>query len=247
MYNPFSLVGKTILVTGASSGIGRTVAIECARLGANIVITGRNIEKLEEVSKLISDNFCKVIPADLTNQEDFNKLIKEINGINGIVHSAGIVKALPAKFITSEFLDEVMNINFKSAVILTTRLVKEKRISKSSSIVFISSISGNLVTSTANSAYCASKAALNGIAKGLALELAPQKIRVNTIMPGIIRTELLLDIPMDEEQMALDMKKYPLGYGEPIDVAHAVIFLLSDASRWMTGSNLLLDGGYTLL
>jgi NAD(P)-dependent dehydrogenase (short-subunit alcohol dehydrogenase family) len=246
-YNPFNLDGKNILITGASSGIGRSIAIECSKMGANLIITGRNIDRLKEVSsKLESDSF-KTIIADLTNTQDLNSLCCKVDSLDGLVYSSGIVKALPLKYFNEEYFEEVMNINFKSAVFLISKLAKERRLSKSASIVFISSISGNLVTSTANAAYCASKAALNGIAKGMALELAPSKIRVNTIMPGIVKTKLLTDIPMNEEEMASDVKKYPLGYGDPIDVAHAAVYLLSDASKWMTGSNILLDGGYTLL
>ncbi len=247
MKNPFSLEGKTILITGASSGIGKAIAIECSKMGAKLVLSGRDEERLKELVSYLSSNINEVIIADLTDQDDRNTLCSKVKCLNGLVYSAGIVKALPFKYFNEKYLDDVMDINFKSAVLLASKLAKEKKFLKSSSIVFISSISGNLVTSTANAAYCASKSALNGIAKGMALELAPSGIRVNTIMPGIVRTKLLTDIPMDEEQMALDQKKYPLGYGEPIDVALAGVYLLSDASKWMTGSNILLDGGYTLL
>jgi NAD(P)-dependent dehydrogenase (short-subunit alcohol dehydrogenase family) len=247
MYNPFSLEGKTILITGASSGIGRSIALECSKLGADLIITGRNKINLEILAESLRKGSCKIISADLTKSNDLNDLCSQVDGLTGLVHSAGIVKALPFKFINENYLDEVMGINFKSAVILSSKLLKENRLKKSASIVFISSISGNLVTSTANSIYCASKAALNGIVKGMALELAFKKIRVNTIMPGIVKTELLSSIPMDEDQISCDIKRYPLGYGEAIDIALASVYLLSDASKWMTGSNILIDGGYTLL
>lgn len=247
MKNPFSLEGKTILITGASSGIGKATAIECSKMGAQLILSGRDEGRLKELVSSLSSDRNEVLIADLTDQNELNLLCSKIKCLNGLVYSAGIVKALPFKFFNEKYLNEVMDINFKSAVLLTSKLAKERKLLKSSSIVFISSISGNLVTSTANAAYCASKAALNGIVKGMALELATREIRVNTIMPGIVRTKLLTDIPMDEEQMAMDQKKYPLGYGEPIDVALAVVYLLSDASKWMTGSNILLDGGYTLL
>jgi NAD(P)-dependent dehydrogenase (short-subunit alcohol dehydrogenase family) len=246
-YNPFNLIGKNILITGASSGIGRSIAIECSKMGANLIITGRNKRRLEEVAISLSTDSFRIIIADLTNTEDLNNLCSQIDSLSGLVYSSGIIKALPFKFFDQKYIDEVMDINFKSAVLLTSKLAKDRRFLKPSSIVFISSISGNLVSSTANAAYSASKAALNGVVKGMALELAPGKIRVNTIMPGIVRTKLLSDIPMDEEQMASDIKKYPLGYGEPIDVALAAVYLLSDASKWITGSNIILDGGYTLL
>lgn len=247
MYNPFSLEGKTILITGASSGIGKAIAIECYKMGARLILSGRNEARLKELVSSLSSDRNEVLIADLTDQNELNALCSKIKCLNGLVYSAGIVKALPFKYFNEKYLNDVMDINFKSAVLLASKLAKEKKLLRSSSIVFISSISGNLVTSTANAAYCASKAALNGIVKGMALELATSGIRVNTIMPGIVRTKLLTDIPMDEEQMALDQKKYPLGYGEPIDVALAGVYLLSDASKWMTGSNILLDGGYTLL
>lgn len=247
MHNPFTLEGKTILVTGASSGIGRAIAIESFKMGAKLIITARSKERLNEVADLIKATSLNVIAADLTSIDDLNNLCLSIDTLNGVVYSSGIVRALPFKYFNEEYLDEVMDINFKSAVLLTSKLARAKKLSRAASIVFISSISGNIVTSTGNAAYCASKAAMNGVAKGMALELAPQNIRVNTIMPGIVRTKLLTDIPMSEDEMVADLKKYPLGYGEPLDIALASIYLLSDASRWMTGSNLLLDGGYTLL
>lgn len=246
-YNPFGLHGKKILVTGASSGIGRSIAIECSKMGAELIITGRDSVRLKEVASLLTPKSFISHNADLTNAEELCQLCDIIEGLDGLVYSSGIVKALPFKYFNSEYLDDIMSINLKSAILLTSKLAKEKKFLKSSSIVFISSISGNIVTSTANAAYCASKAALNGIAKGMALELAPNKIRVNTIMPGIVKTNLLTNIPMDKEQVASDMKKYPLGYGDPIDVALAAVYLLSNASKWMTGSNILIDGGYTLL
>lgn len=248
IYNPFSLEGKKILVTGASSGIGRAIAVECSKMGASVIITGRNPERLDATKSTLagSARLHRVLPCDLQNADAISDMCSRIDYVDGIVNCAGIVRVLPFKFLTSNGMDEVMTANFKGGVLVVLGLLKSKKIRKRSSIVFVSSINGNLVTSAGHSIYCASKAAINGIAKGMALELAAQRTRVNTIMPGIVQTNLLSGLPWDEVQMDADQKKYPLGYGEPEDVAMATIFLLSDASKWVTGSNLTIDGGYTL-
>ncbi len=248
MYNPFALEGKTILVTGASSGIGRTTAIECSRMGAGIVVIGRNIERLDEsFSKLEGEGHQQFL-ADLSHPEKIEELVRELPGLDGIVHCAGIAEPLPFQFLNEEKLKHVFDINFTAPTILTQQLVKIKKVKKNASIVFISSISGVYCSAIGSSAYSASKGAINGLSKGMALDLAPKSIRVNCVNPGMIQTNIYASGTIAEEQLADDMKRYPLKrYGQPEEVAYAVIYLLSDASRWVTGSNLLIDGGYTLL
>lgn len=248
MYNPFSLENKTILVTGASSGIGKAIAIECAKVGAQLVITGRNEQRLAETYEQLEGRHPDYIVADLTKKEDIEKIVTQIGLLNGLVNCAGLTIPKPFKFLQEDDIQTVMTVNFNAPLLLTQQLVKKKKIQKGSSVVFISSISGTKVSAVAESIYSASKGAVAGFCKGLALELAPQQIRVNTVTPGIIETSIFSDGAITEEQLQQNMAKYPLKrYGKPEEVAYAVVYLLSGASSWVTGSNLLIDGGYTLL
>ncbi|MBP8959648.1 MAG: SDR family oxidoreductase [Bacteroidales bacterium] len=248
MYNPFSLEGKIILVTGASSGIGRAVAIECSRMGAYLIITGRNKKRLDETFSSLEDSGHKQVIADLRIEKDIGTLLSEIDKIDGLVHCAGIVNPVPFQFVTKEKINEIFSINFNSPAILTQNIVNNKLINKGASIVFISSVSGVYCSYVAGSLYSSTKGAINGLIKGMALDLAGKSIRVNSVCPGMIETNILGDGRISEEQLEEDRKKYPLKrYGKPEEVAYAVIYLLSDASKWVTGSNILIDGGYTLL
>jgi NAD(P)-dependent dehydrogenase (short-subunit alcohol dehydrogenase family) len=248
MYNPFSLKGKTILVTGASSGIGRAVAIECSRLEAKLIITARDEGRLNETLSQMegTEHFCVI--ADLCKEDERNQLVDKTPLLDGLVNCAGIVKTLPFPFINSEALANVMDINFTAPALLSAQLIKKKHLSKGSSIVFISSNCGVWCVAPGNSMYSASKGAINGLVKNMALDLASKEIRVNSVNPGMIDTHLLDAGTITPEQLEEDKKRFPLKrYGKPEEVAHAVIYLLSDASSWVTGSHLLIDGGYTLL
>ena len=248
MYNPFSLENKTILVTGASSGIGKAIAIECSKMGAKVVVTGRNEQRLQETYGQLEGTHPAYIVADLSKKEDIETLVNQIDSLNGLVNCAGLTIPKPFKFLQEEDIQQVMTVNFNAPLLLTQLLVKKKKLQKTSSIVFISSISGTKVSYIGNSIYSASKGAINGFCKGLALELAPQQIRVNTVIPGMVETNIVSGGEVTQEQMEADKQKYPLKrYGKPEEVAYAVVYLLSDASSWVTGSNLLIDGGYTLL
>ncbi len=247
MYNPFTLEGKTILVTGASSGIGKAIAIESSKMGANVIITGRNEERLKKTYYLLKGSGHGLIVADLSVKEDIEWLHKELPVIDGLVNCAGLTIPKPFKFLSENDFKSVIGVNFEAPFILTKNIVKSKKISKGGSIVFISSISGVKVSYVAGSIYSASKGAINGLCKGLAVELAPN-IRVNTVIPGMIDTNILSGGEITDKQLEDDIQRYPLKrYGKPEEVAFAVIYLLSDAATWITGSNLLIDGGYTLL
>jgi len=248
MYNPFTLKEKTIFVTGASSGIGKAIAIECSNMGAKVIISGRNEVRLKEtLSNLKGDNHEYII-ADLSIKEDLQTLYKGLPVIDGLVNCAGLTKVAPFPFATRDSFEEVMNVNFFAPTELTRLLVKSKKISKKGSIVFISSVSGVYCSAVASSIYSSSKGAVNGLVKGVALDLAPKGIRVNSVNPGMIDTDIFSGSAITQEQLNEDMKRYPLGrYGKPEEVAYAVIYLLSDASSWTTGSNILIDGGYTLI
>ncbi|MCX6272526.1 MAG: SDR family NAD(P)-dependent oxidoreductase [Bacteroidetes bacterium] len=248
--NPFSLEGKTILVTGASSGIGRATAIESSKMGAKVIITGRDETRLSETYSSLNTKHGDhlKINADLRNTGDISELVDKLPALNGIVHCAGIVKPLPIKFATKEQIDYIFGINFNASVIVSQQLIKNKKILKNASIVFMSSISSSFVSYGGGALYTATKAALNGLAKGMAIDLAAQGIRVNCICPGMIETNIMNEGIITNDQLNEDAKKYPLGrYGKPEEVAYAAIYLLSDASQWITGSNLLIDGGFTLL
>jgi NAD(P)-dependent dehydrogenase (short-subunit alcohol dehydrogenase family) len=246
--NPFSLENKTIFVTGASSGIGRAIAIECSKMGATVIITGRNVERLNETFyQLEGSNHLQVI-ADLQIVEQTAKLIEQLPLLDGVVHSAGIVTTLPFQFITQEKLDNIFSINFMNPTLLCQQLLKQKKINKGASIVWISSIAGTLCSSPGSSMYSASKGAINGIIKGMAIDLAPKGIRVNSINPGVIETDFFSKGVITKEQIQEEVKKYPLKrYGKPEEVGYGTVYLLSNASAWITGSHLLIDGGYTLL
>jgi NAD(P)-dependent dehydrogenase (short-subunit alcohol dehydrogenase family) len=248
MHNPFTLGGKTILVTGASSGIGKAIAIESSKMGANVIITGRNEERLKKTYYLLKGNGHGLIVADLSVKEDIERLHKELPVIDGLVNCAGLTKVAPFSFATRDSFEEVMNVNFFAPTELTRLMVKTKKIRKGASIVFISSVSGVYCSAVASAIYSSSKGAVNGLVKGIALDLAPKGIRVNSVNPGMIDTDIFTGSAITDEQLKTDMLRYPLGrYGKPEEVAYAVIYLLSDAATWITGSNLLIDGGYTLL
>lgn len=251
MYNPFSLEGKSILVTGASSGIGRGIAIECSKMGARLVLNGRNQERLNQTLSQLEGGEHVVIAADLSNQDGIDKLVNECPSINGYVHSAGIPKICSVKHIDRSLIEEIVNVNEISPILLTSALLKKKKLQKKSSIVYIASISGVCVSNVGEAPYSTTKGGLSGFTKGAAFELAAQGTRVNTICPGLVPTEILTlsnEMFSEEQLKETTQGKYPLKrYGKVEDIAHGAIYLLSDASTWVTGINLIIDGGYTLL
>lgn len=242
-FNPFTLVGKTILVTGASSGIGKGIAIACSRMGATLILTGRNEERLEATFQELAGNGHLIVAADLSCNSGIKFLISQLPSLSGVVYCAGIGQRKPCKMVTEEDVDEVMNINFKSNVLLQAGLLQSKKIDKASSIVFIASKAAS-TPSVGNSVYSASKGAIVSYAKCLALELAPRQIRVNCICPAMVWTDLIFKGGLTEEDLEKAQLQYPLKrYGTPEDVANLAIYLLSDASSWMTGSCIDLTGG----
>ena len=245
-YNPFSLEGKTILVTGASSGIGRQTAIECSKMGAKVVVCGRNQERLNETLSSMDGEGHISFAGDLIDENIIKQLVQDIPNIDGALFAAGRGLAIPFLFATREKFDDVFNINFFSNIELLRVLAKKKKFNSYSSAVFIVSIGGTGRFTPGNSVYGAAKAALNSMIHYCAIELAPKKIRVNGICPGMIDTPLIHRGTISEEQLKTDAENYPLKrYGTPEDVAKGAIYLLSDASSWVTGHSLVIDGGIT--
>ena len=246
MINPFSLEGKTILVTGASSGIGRSIAIRCSQMGAKIIASGRSQERLEETVSALEGIEHRAIVADLVSINDVEKLVSSIDKLDGVVLSAGKGMMVPFLFADQEKFNDIFNINFFSPVQLLRRLVKNKKLNQQSSVVFIVSIGGTGRFTVANGVYGSSKAALNAMIHYCAQELASKRIRVNGICPGMVETPLIHSGRLTEEQHKADMEEYPLKrYGTPEDIANGAIYLLSGASSWVTGHSLVIDGGIT--
>lgn len=242
-FNPFSLAGKTVLVTGASSGIGRATAVQCSRMGAKIVLTGRNAQRLQETMEMLDGDGHLCFSADLTSENEIASMVCGLPALDGVVHCAGIGQRKPCKSITAEDISAVMNINFNAAVLLQGSLLTNRKINKSASIVFISSRTADIPT-VANSIYSASKAAIKTYARCLADELAPRGIRVNSICPAMVWTDFIISEGVTTEELEEEEKKYPLKrYGRPEDIANLAIYLLSDAASWMTGSSLDITGG----
>jgi len=248
MSTPFHLNNKTILVTGASSGIGRQVAISCSAMGAKVIITGRDKKRLAETYSLLQGEGHSQFTCDLMDENQRSQMLDRISSVDGFVHSAGVVLPVPVKFIAEKHLREVMGINFESAVLSVARLLKNKKLNDKASLVFFSSISVSYPYA-GGSLYSASKGAIEAYSKNLAIEILPKKMRSNVIVPAMVKT------PLYEETKNQSMyrnpeeyeSKYPLGIGEPEDVANAAVYLLSDASKWVTGINLTLDGGFSIV
>lgn len=245
MINLFSLKEKNILVTGASSGIGKAISIHSASQGAFLKILARNSERLNStLDCLVENDNHKAICCDLSSISDLDRLVDQIVPLDGLVLNAGSVKLAPIAFINDETIDDLFEINIQSSVRLVQRLVKKRKLKKGASIVFISSIATQKAT-IGNAVYNATKGAVNSFVKSLALELAKKKIRANAILPGFVPTNIMNNsVPTD---LDLHLKNYPLGrFGKPEDIAFLVIYLLSNKSNWMTGTLINLDGGFSL-
>ena len=246
MYNPYTLEGKKILITGASSGIGRAVAVECSKAGACVIITGRNKERLDETMKLLSGSGHEMIASDFTSPDDVEQLLNDICTLDGFVGNAGYTRSIPVEFTEKEELQNIFNVNAQVNMMLVAGMLRNKKLRKGASLVFTSSISGNFVAYKGGSMYAAYKAAISGYVKAAAIELARRKIRVNAVCPGMVDTHVMGD-EFIEEQLKEDARRYPLKrYGKPEEVAYGIMFLLSDAASFITGTNLIIDGGYTV-
>lgn len=245
MYNPFSLEGKTILVTGASSGIGKATAIECSKHGATMLLLGRNLERLNQTMEECDGTGHAIIQFDLSDIDNIHKLLDILPVIDGVVHSAGINTKYLVKNLNRVKIEELMHTNYYAPALITQLLLKNKKFGKKASMVFISSISASYA-SVSNALYSSSKAALNAFVRCLAMEIAPRGMRANVIQPGVIETPILKAYALTDEMQ--DFKNScPLGHpGEPSDIALGCVYLLSNASKFTTGSIMTIDGGLTL-
>lgn len=250
-YNPFSLENKTILITGASSGIGKQCAIDCSKMGAHVVLIGRNKERLDDTFSQLEGEGHLLVAFDLTESEKIKEMVagvvSAVGPIHGVLHCAGISETLPLKLMKTELLDKFFRNNVYSAIELTRELCSVKNVAKDgASIVFFSSIMG-CVGESGKSLYSMTKGALIAATRSLACEYAKKRIRFNCVSPGAILTPINANLPhmVDPEKKQALADKHLLGLGECADISNACIYLLSDASKWVTGQNLIVDGGYT--
>ena len=247
-YNPFSLTGKTILVTGAASGIGKATAVSCSKMGAKVIAV---VHKTDDVTPILSEleGFGhQAFALELSDRNSWDAFLDADFVLDGIAGCAGIADMNPFAFISQDEIDTVFGVNFTGPVMMVKALLKKKKLNKGASIVFVSSIDGPKVVHPGNSVYSASKSALVGMSRCMAVDLAPKKIRVNCILPGTTDTPMIRTTNVTEEELQENAKKFPLKrFGTPEDMANAIIYLLSDASSFVTGTELVVDGGYSIL
>lgn len=246
MYNPYSLEGKTILITGAASGIGKETAIESSKMGAKIVAVDLNADGLNALAPQLEGEGHLTFDGNLCNDEFLKLLAENAPVLNGVFLCAGVSDTTLVKFLTEEKIDRVFNINVKAPVMMLKYLLKKKKVADGGSLVWMSSYGAEKVEPGLG-IYAASKSAVNGFMRAYAKELIGKKIRSNSIMPMMIKTELISTLTtISEEDWKKQEAMYPLGFGAPQDVARVAIFLFSDASRWITGTQFKMGGGSDL-
>ena len=251
-YNPFSLANKVILVTGASSGIGAQCAIDCSRMGAKVILIARNEERLKQTLNQMEGDGHLVLPFDLSSSDGLKETVKEVVGqvgkINGVVNCAGISSVTPLKLVTDDLLDQFFRTNVYAAINLSKEVTRAGNYDKEGgcSIIFLASIMG-LCGEKCKTMYSATKGALIAAARSMACELAKNRVRVNVVSPGAIETPINAKLPhMADPELRKELEaKHLLGLGECSDISNACIYLLSDTAKWVTGQNLIVDGGYT--
>ena len=247
-FNPFSLSGKKVLVTGAASGMGKATAIACSQMGAIVFAADFNEEGLLATMCHLEGTDHRSFILNLVDESTWDDLLNEDLALDGIANCAGVADMNPFSYITKEELDKVFGVNFMGPILLVKSLLKRKKLNKGASIVFVSSIDGPKVVHPGNAVYSASKSALVGIAKNMAVDLAPKKMRVNCILPGTTDTPLIRTSNVTEQDLLENAKSFPLRrFGTPEEMAYAIIYLLSDARSFVTGTELVIDGGYSLL
>lgn len=246
MYNPYSLEGKTILITGASSGIGKATAIICSKLGSTVIAVGRNEERLKETMASLEGEGHQYYVCNLQFSEQMDDMVKQLPGIHGLVNNAGTSILSPIQFIKEESFKDLLQIDTISPILLLQKMLKKKLLKKGASVVFTSSMAAMGDVAPGNSMYVACKGAISSFVQCAALELAQKGIRVNAVCPAMTDTPLVHE-GVIEEQFESFKDRYPLGtIGEPEDIGFGIAYLLSNASKWVTGTNLIIDGGVSV-
>ncbi|NLD49324.1 MAG: SDR family oxidoreductase [Clostridiaceae bacterium] len=250
-FNPFSLANKRILITGGSSGIGRATAIACSKMGADIILIARDIRRLEETMQELSPGRHAYVRLDLTDYEKIENTISECvekyGQFDGLVHSAGSEISAPIQFLKPMQYEKIISVNLISGFELSRVITKRRYFNpEGGSLVFISSIRGVVGKETAVAYSCSKGAIISGV-RSMALEMAKKNIRVNSISPSIVETDMTRQLfeQISDASKTEMLSDHPLGFGRAEDVAYACIYLQSDASVWITGSNLIVDGGYS--
>ena len=249
MYNPFTIENKTILVLGASSGIGRATAITCAKMGAIVIAVGRDHLRLQDtLNAMDQPEKHHTFILDLLDDTTWNTMLSALPMIDGVACCAGVANMNPFTFISREEIDKVFNTNCFGPILLVQKLIKNKKINKGGSIVFVASVDGPKVVHAGNSVYSSSKSALVGMARNMAIDLAGKKIRTNCVLPGTTDTPMIRTANVTEDMLHETAKLFPLKrFANPEDVANAIIYLLSDGSSYITGSEIVVDGGYSIV
>lgn len=246
--NPFSLSGKTILVTGAGSGMGKATAVACSMMGATVIAIVHKAADIDTTLSSLYGTGHQAFALDLSDEDSWGRLLDRDFILDGIANCAGIANMIPFAFISREEMERVFGVNFFGPVLLVKALIRKKMIKKGASIVFVSSVDGPRVVHPGNSLYSASKSALVGMVRNMAIDLAPKMIRVNSVLPGTTDTPMIRTSNVTEEELQEGIKSFPLKrFGTPEDMAYAIVYLLSDASSFVTGTELVIDGGYSLL
>ena len=248
MTNPFSIAGKTILVTGATSGIGRATALLCAHMDAHVLAFGRDPQRLDSLLAEMPGEGHRVFSLDLTSPEQWPSVIASLPVIDAFAACAGVASMAPFSFVTREELERVMDTNCFGPVMLVQQLLKAKKLAKGGSVVFVSSVDGPRIVHAGNSLYSASKSALVGMARNMAIDLAGKKIRVNCVLPGTTDTPMIRTGSADEQQLAETAAHLPMKrFADPGEIANAIVFLLSDAASYVIGTELVVDGGTSII
>ena len=247
MINPFSLDGKTILVTGASSNIGRQIAVKCSEMGAKVIATARNEERLKESLAKMSGEGHQLISCDLSETEQIPTLVEQLPDLDGIVMCAAIFRTTPIRNNRRKYTEEMFKTNTFANIDLVQLLLKERKINEGGSILFISSVAAYRPYA-GNALYSATKGAINSFCQVLAIEQGSRKIRANCVSPGIIKSDMeAKDWAVTQEELDKEEARFPLGFGHTEDIAYAAVYMMSDASRWVTGTNMIVDGGQSII